>query len=98
MKEAKDIYCEILESEVMEGVISGSGETPPSSSTTILRLKFLIFKNIASIANEQGHLSEAVDAYIEVGMSLVINCIPPSSSPLYRLLVWMLVMSQSGVS
>lgn len=63
-KEAKAIYCELLESEVMEEGGGDSEEAPPSS--TILRLKFLIYKNIASIAREQGDLSAATDAYIEV--------------------------------
>lgn len=59
--EAKALYCEILDSELMEE----SGEEWTASST-ILRLKFLIFKNLASIAREQGDLSAAADAYIEV--------------------------------
>ena len=59
-EEAKALYCEILESEVME-----ESEGSPLSST-ILRLKFLIYKNIASIAREQGDFSAAADAYIEV--------------------------------
>lgn len=62
-EEAKALYCEILESEVVEGG-GDSAETPPSS--TILRLKFLIYKNVASIAKEQGDISAAIDAYIEV--------------------------------
>lgn len=62
-EEAKALYCEILESEVMEvgGVLNGA---PPSG--TILRLQFLIYKNIASIARGQGDLSAATDAYIQV--------------------------------
>ena len=59
--EAKALYCEILESEVME-----DGDDAPALSSTILRLKFLIYKNIASIAREQGDLSAAAEAYIEV--------------------------------
>lgn len=62
-REAKALYCEILESEVVEGG-GDSAEAPPSS--TILRLKFLIYKNVASIAKEEGDLSAAIDAYIEV--------------------------------
>ena len=66
---AKALYCEILESELMEeaceSVISSS---PPPSSSTITRLKCLIYKNMASIAEEQGDLSAAMDACIEVLM------------------------------
>ena len=63
---AKEMYCEILESEVMEEACEASEESFQLSTSTIGRLKFLIFKNIASIAREQGDLSAAVDAYIEV--------------------------------
>lgn len=63
--EAKALYCEILESEVMEED-RASVDAPLSS--TILRLKFLIYKNVASISREQGDLSAAADAYIEVCM------------------------------
>lgn len=65
---AKALYCEILESELMEEAC-GSSATSPSflpSSSTIARLRFLIYKNMASIAKEQGDLSAAVDACIEV--------------------------------
>ena len=60
--EAKALYCEILDSELMEE------DKDWTTSSTILRLKFLIYKNIASIAREQGDLSAAADAYIEVSM------------------------------
>lgn len=73
-EEAKALYCEILESEVMEvgGVLNGA---PPSG--TILRLQFLIYKNIASIARGQGDLSAATDAYIQVRRLIrsVYHCI-----------------------
>ena len=59
-REAKQLYCEILDSELMED----DGDW--TASSTILRLKFLIYKNIASIAREHGDLSAAADAYIEV--------------------------------
>jgi hypothetical protein len=62
-EEAKTLYCEILESEVME---EGDSSADAPLSSTILRLKFLIYKNIASIAREQGDFSAAADAYIEV--------------------------------
>ena len=71
--EAKHIYQEILESEIMEeigvssgrsGTDGGSGEVTQTS--TIARLKYLIYKNLASISKEQGDYSAAVDAYIEV--------------------------------
>lgn len=61
---AKALYRDILESEVMEG--GATTDAPPSS--TILRLKFLVYKNIASIAREQGDYSAAADAYIEVSI------------------------------
>ena len=49
-----------------EGDVSSSaGDVPPLSST-MLRIKFLIYKNIASIARQQGDYSAAADAYIEV--------------------------------
>lgn len=67
-EEAKALYCEILESEVMED------DSPLSG--TILRLKFLIYKNIASIAREQGDLSAAADAYIEVCVLRVLLYVP----------------------
>lgn len=70
-EDAKVIYCEILESEIME-MASSSAEA--SASSTILRLKFLIFKNIASIAQEQGDLSAAADAYIEVVIMEGASC------------------------
>ena len=65
-EEARALYCEILESEVLGAAESeeAAAEAPPSS--TIQRLKFLVYKNIASIAREQGDLSAAADAYIEV--------------------------------
>lgn len=66
--EAKALYCEVLESEVMEG----GGDDAPLAST-ILRLKFLIYKNIASIAREEGDLSAAADAYIEVCMKCITH-------------------------
>ncbi len=58
--EAKALYCEILDSELLEE------DTDWTASSTILRLKFLVYKNLASIAREQGDLSAAADAYIEV--------------------------------
>lgn len=73
---AKHLYQEILESEVMEelcasGRGSGTGEMSSEAmaqTSTITRLKYLIYKNLASIAKEQGDYSAAVDAYIEVIM------------------------------
>ena len=62
-EQAKAMYCEILESELME---EAGGSAESLSSSTVLRLKFLIYKNVASIAKEQGDISAAVDAYIEV--------------------------------
>ena len=35
-------------------------------TNTILKLKYLIYKNLAAIAREEGDLSAAMDAYIEV--------------------------------
>ena len=35
-------------------------------TNTILKLKYLIYKNLAAIAKEEGDLSAALDAYIEV--------------------------------
>ena len=67
LEEAKAIYCEILESEVME--VGGADSAPLSG--TITRLKFLIYKNVASIAKEQGDLSAAVDAYIEASGAIM---------------------------
>ncbi len=64
---AKALYCEVLESEIME-----EGLEAPLPST-LLRLKFLIYKNIASIAKEQGDLSAAADAYIEVRSCAELN-------------------------
>ena len=73
--EAKRLYQEILDSEVMEelcalgrssGVDGVAGEATVAQNSTITRLKYLIFKNLASIAKEQGDYSAAVDAYIEV--------------------------------
>ena len=37
-----------------------------SQNTTLSKLKYLVYKNIAAIARERGDLSAAVDAYIEV--------------------------------
>jgi len=65
-KKAKELYCEILESEVMEEVCQTTEESFQLSTSTIGRLKFLIYKNMASISREQGDLSAAVDSYIEV--------------------------------
>ena len=72
--EAKHLYQEILESEVMEELCAsgrGSGADGTSGeivaqASTITRLKYLIYKNLASIAKERGDYSAAVDAYIEV--------------------------------
>ena len=72
-REAKHLYQEILDSEVMEELCRGSGmdggtegEAVMAHDSTITRLKYLIYKNLASIAREQGDYSTAVDAYIEV--------------------------------
>lgn len=35
-------------------------------TNTILKLKYLIYKNLAAIAREEGDLAAAMDAYIEV--------------------------------
>ena len=71
--EAKQLYQEILDSEVMvelcraSGMNDGAeGEAMIAQNSTITRLKYLIYKNLASIAKEQGDYSAAVDAYIEV--------------------------------
>lgn len=64
MEKAKAIYREILESEIMDVVCSDG--TSSIVTSTILKLKYLIYKNFASIARDQGDLSAAVDAYIEV--------------------------------
>lgn len=66
-EEARTLYRDILESEVMEG--GAATEAPPSG--TILRLKFLVYKNIASVARQQGDYSAAADAYIEVSICLI---------------------------
>ena len=63
---ARELYCEILESEVMEDVCRTTEESFQLSTSTIGRLKFLIYKNLASISREQGDLSAAIDSYIEV--------------------------------
>ena len=81
-EEAKTLYRDILESEVMEG--GAATEAPPSS--TILRLKFLVYKNIASVAKQQGDYSAAADAYIEVNIppspqAVFTNTTPTSHSP-----------------
>ena len=72
-REAKQLYQEILDSEVMEELCrepgmdgGGEGEATTAHDNTITRLKYLIYKNLASIAREQGDYSAAVDAYIEV--------------------------------
>jgi hypothetical protein len=72
-REAKQLYQEILDSEVMVEVCRDSGlhdgavgEATIARDSTITRLKYLIYKNLASIAKEQGDYSAAVDAYIEV--------------------------------
>ncbi len=39
------------------------------NTSTILKLKYLIYKNLATIAKETGDLSAAVDAYIQVHIS-----------------------------
>lgn len=72
-REAKQLYQEILDSEVMVEVGRDSGrhggvegEATIARDSTITRLKYLIYKNLASIAKEQGDYSAAVDAYIEV--------------------------------
>ena len=77
-REAKHLYQEILDSEIMEelsapggrsGVDGGQAEkVATAQDSTIVRLKYLILKNLASIAKEQGDYSAAVDAYIEVRM------------------------------
>lgn len=67
-RKAKELYCEILESAVMEEACQSSDESFQISTSTIGRLKFLIYKNIASISREQGDLSAAIDAYIEVNI------------------------------
>ena len=72
--EAKHLYQEILESEIMEemgassGGIGSEGSAGDASvqTSTITRLKYLIYKNLASISKEQGDYSAAVNAYIEV--------------------------------
>ncbi len=46
-----------------EETLAGGGSVKTS---TILRLKYLIYKNLATIAKETGDLSAAVDAYIQV--------------------------------
>ncbi len=68
---AKDIYRQILESEVMEEVGGASHHT------TLSKLKYLVLKNIAAIAREQGDLSAALDAYIEVCVTLRCVCVCP---------------------
>ncbi len=60
LSQAKEIYREILESELMEEVGGAS------QHTTLSKLKYLVYKNVAAIAREQGDLSAAVDSYIEV--------------------------------
>ncbi len=64
LAQAKEIYREILESELMEDVGGAS------QHTTLSKLKYLVYKNMAAIAREQGDLSAAVDSYIEVGEGL----------------------------
>ena len=75
-REAKQLYQETLDSEVMEELCApgrgsevdgwAEGEAIVVQDSTITRLKYLIYKNLASIAKEQGDYSAAVDAYIEV--------------------------------
>lgn len=60
LKQAKKLYCEILKSEVMEEA------STVSDVSTIVKLKYLLYKNVAGILREEGDLSGAVDAYIEV--------------------------------
>ena len=57
LSQAKEIYREILESELMEEVGGAS------QHTTLSKLKYLVYKNVAAIARD---LSAAVDSYIEV--------------------------------
>ena len=65
--QAKELYREILDSEVMEEACQVGGA---SEGSTIVKLKYLVYKNIAGIAREQGDLSAAVDAYVEVQKGL----------------------------
>ena len=67
LMQAKELYREILDSEVMEEACQVGGA---SEVSTIVKLKYLVYKNIAGIAREQGDLSAAVDAYIEVRKEL----------------------------
>jgi len=61
--EAQALYQEVLESEVME---EAEEEAMGDIKTnTILKLKYLIYKNLAAIAREEGDLAAAMDAYIE---------------------------------
>lgn len=48
-------------------ILEGGGSV---NTSTILRLKYLIYKNLATIARETGDLSAAVDAYIQVHVTL----------------------------
>ena len=77
MEKAKTIYREILESEIMEVVCSDGSASIATS--TILKLKYIIYKNFASIARDQGDLSAAVDAYIEVLLCVSVCVLHDSS-------------------
>ena len=55
-------HCSSLIFQAEESLSDGASV----QSSTLLKLKFLIYKNLAGIAKERGDLSAAVDAYIQV--------------------------------
>ena len=46
-----------------------------SQNTTLSKLKYLVYKNMAAIARERGDLSAAVDAYIEVQLYYTVQLV-----------------------
>lgn len=89
LDEAKSLYQEILDSEVLQEVsaklytqiggprnlvlaqVSQSHAEGASVETSpVLKVKYLTYKNIATIAREQGDFSAALEAYIQVGPSI----------------------------
>jgi hypothetical protein len=65
LDKAQLLYTEILQSEIIMNNDS-------TGSSTLMKVKFLILKNLATIAKEKNDLSTAVATYIEVPEEVMV--------------------------
>eukprot|EP00731_Ephydatia_muelleri_P016867 Em0009g1291a len=84
LEEAKSLYQEILDSEVLQEVSQGHAQGASVETSPVLKVKYLTYKNIATIAREQGDFSAALEAYIQAssidGSEVVLWCQMASSA------------------